>query len=329
LEFYKLLNDGAGFETHLPIAIDGASNGTQILSILAKDQALATETNVADNDKPQDLYKAVADKALELILNRIEELSVSEQALLDELNIDRTATKKTVMCYPYSLSRFGAFEYIKAWYVEKVKELKGNYTDKEKFKVLTVLQEEIWNAVLSVQGASVKVMQFFQECAQAAMEADLEEVTWSTPIGNNKIYQHYKKVDANTVRTHVLGKTYVSTVIKDTNIVDKRRNLNGISPNVIHSIDADCLHTAVALAHEQGVINFAVVHDSFGCSAVELETLHKCVKQAYHQMAQTNYLVKFRECIREQVGPEVKLPKIPELGTFDINEIQKSTYMFS
>lgn len=328
LEFYRLLNDGAGFETHLPIAVDGANNGTQILSILARDKELAIATNVANSDKPQDVYQKVIDVAMELILDKLDTISVSAQRLLSELKIDRSAAKKSTMCYPYSLSRHGAYGYIRAWFEEAIKEVKGQYTDKEKFDALVLLQETIWAAVLKVQGGAAKTMQFFQECAEAAMKADLEEIYWITPNGN-KVYQHYKKVDANTVRTHVMGKTYVSTVIQDSNIVDKRRNLNGISPNVVHAIDASCLHETVAASAADGIENFAVVHDSFGTDATHIETLLNHVRKAYHTMLKGNYLADFRNAIREQVGPDAKLPKLPEMGDLNVDEILQSTYMFS
>jgi DNA-directed RNA polymerase len=126
LEFYKLLNDGAGFETHLPIAVDGANNGTQILSILARDKELAIATNVANTDRPHDVYQKVIDAAMELILDKLDTISVSAQRLLSELKIDRSAAKKSTMCYPYSLSRHGAYGYIKACLKRQLKKLRVN-----------------------------------------------------------------------------------------------------------------------------------------------------------------------------------------------------------
>jgi DNA-directed RNA polymerase len=126
-----------------------------------------------------------------------------------------------------------------------------------------------------------------------------------------------------------MGRTYVSTVITDINIVDKRRNLNGISPNVVHSIDASCLHETVAASVADGIENFAVVHDSFGTDATHIETLLNHVRKAYHAMLKGNYLADFRNAIREQVGPEVNLPKLPEMGDLNVDELLESKYMFA
>ena len=56
-----------------------------------------------------------------------------------------------------------------------------------------------------------------------------------------------------------------------TNKVDKRRQANGISPNFVHSLDATVMLLTVAYAKQKGIVDFAMVHDSFGTLAANYD----------------------------------------------------------
>ena len=327
-EYMGLLETGLGFKTRLPVSVDGANNGSQILSILSRDLTLARATNVADSDRPQDVYQQVIDKAYEVIVQDSDKLSISEQQLLSEIDLDRKAAKKCTMCYPYSLTQHGGYGYINDWYKEATKHLTTKYTDKELSNVARYLRVRIWASVIEVQGGAAKTMKFLQGCARACMQAGLGEIYWTTP-NRNKVWQKYRKVSIDVVQTHVCGRTIATSVATPEEATDKRRSESGISPNVVHSIDASCLQEAIRLALNDGVSNFAVVHDSFGTDCVSLSKLQKAVRMAYYELLKGDYLSEFRQEIRDQVGLEVELPKLPAKGDLNVEEILTSKYMFA
>lgn len=85
-EYADYHNDPENFESRLPVGVDGSNNGLQHISSLFKDKASAKLVNVLPDDegKPQDIYKAVAQKTRETITAELEEFEQKKDKMLKD-----------------------------------------------------------------------------------------------------------------------------------------------------------------------------------------------------------------------------------------------------
>lgn len=329
-EYYKLLNEGLGYTTHLPVAVDASCSGSQILSIILRDKTLAKATNVLPSDKPQDVYIESMYAAYEYILENIQDMSPAVARIVDLVPLDRDCMKRPCMCFVYSLTKYGANDYVGIWFVKKSKDVDlSAFTANEIFEARRFYCDAVWAGVNKVQNSAARAMKFFQECARSVVDQGILDVSWDTPL-RNTITQQYRDYKARVVQSNILGKT-ISTLAFDEleDKAKKSRHIAGIAPNVVHSLDASVLHEAVARCSTNGINNFGVVHDSYGSTCVEIDSILNELKEVYISLFESNFLESFRQNIRDQVGCGVKLPKLPELGDLDLNDIRESVYMFS
>ena len=68
---------------------------------------------------------------------------------------------------------------------------------------------------------------------------------------------------------------------------------------------------------------FAVVHDSFGTHACDIEQLGAVIRETYVSLYNQDILLNFKQ---EQSG--IELPTIPQYGTLDIREVLDSEFFF-
>jgi len=105
--------------------------------------------------------------------------------------------------------------------------------------------------------------------------------------------------------------------LEDT-VPSKRKQSQGASPNVIHSLDAAHL----ALTVSQADFPVTTVHDSFGCLLGDMPDLFKLIRSTFVELYSADPLVS----IMKDIGGDVS--KI-ELGTLDITLILDSEYCFA
>jgi DNA-directed RNA polymerase len=103
--------------------------------------------------------------------------------------------------------------------------------------------------------------------------------------------------------------------------------VNGISPNFVHSMDSAHLMRTVNRCVEEGIVDFAMVHDSFGCHAGDIDVMHKVLRTEFVDMYRVDWMREFREEIQAQVGDEI--PAAPPMGTLDLNGVMESDFFFS
>ena len=86
----------------------------------------------------------------------------------------------------------------------------------------------------------------------------------------------------------------------------------------------------IKLASEQPepVTHFAMIHDSYGTHACDVETLDACIREAFVQMYEDNNpLEMFREEV--QTLTDTVLPEVPPMGDLDISLVRDSEFFFS
>lgn len=174
-------------------------------------------------------------------------------------------------------------------------------------------------------------------------------VTWFTPAGT-VVTQQYFKTNENKLSYYYGGKAKVMILRENTKELDKRGQVNGIIPNVIHSLDASHLLKIIISAKEKNINYVLPIHDCFGTHPNDVDKLFDLLKIEFVKLyANEKFLTKFHKDIKQSIknnqGQFIKkkgfekvtmpdlnrsfyFPVIPEHGEFNINEILDSKYMF-
>lgn len=122
-----------------------------------------------------------------------------------------------------------------------------------------------------------------------------------------------------------------------TNLTDKRKQVNAIIPNIIHSLDASHLISVLCSSIDSNFNPVITVHDCFGTLPNRLEKLSFTVRKEFIlQYVQEDFLKVFDNRIRQYItdnnylidGDEVinkhkyKIPPLPKLGSLDLKQIE-------
>jgi DNA-directed RNA polymerase len=133
-------------------------------------------------------------------------------------------------------------------------------------------------------------------------------ITWFTPAGI-KITQHYLKEEShnyymssgNTRKTIVL-RNKMKIVNSNEYVVDRRKQVESIIPNVIHSLDASHLMFVIKECINTNILPIITVHDCFGTLPNQMFHLEQVVKKQFvHLYTNENFLNKFHKKLLDSI----------------------------
>lgn len=332
-EYAEYLDDPDSFISRIPIALDATCSGIQIYSGLLRDRDGAEAVNVIGQTR-QDIYQRVADKVngyldagdyLKLLTYTTSDGKVHEQsteAMANSLkgNITRKLTKRNTMTQPYSVTKYGMYEQLKAELTEM------EYNNKKFWvgdlwlvaKMLTDLNDRAISEV--VKGARVG-QEYLKEVTQDVVKRG-EWVFYTTPLTGFPVLQKLHKTEVERITTPI-GKLSIRRSIHELN---PQKMVNGIAPNFIHSLDATLLATTVLKLREDGCKDFHLIHDSYGVPVNQVANLNRRVREAFIELFEQEPLKKFIA----QVNPEFdKQAEDVMINTLDLSEVADSEYIFS
>ena len=332
-ELADYLANPSGFVSRIPIALDATCSGIQIYSGLLRDRDGAVAVNVI-GDTRQDIYQRVADKVNEfleqgdypkVLTYTTSDGKVHEEStvpIADSLKgkITRKLTKRNTMTQPYSVTKYGMYEQLKAELTEM------EYNNKKFWvgdlwavaKLLTDLNDRAIAEV--VKGARVGQEYLKEVTAEVVKKGNW--VFYTTPITGFPVLQKLHKTEAERVITPI-GKL---TIRRSINELNPQKMVNGIAPNYVHSLDATLLASTVLKLREDGCKDFHLIHDSYGVPVNQVVNLNKRVREAFIELFLEDPLMKFIQ----QVHPEVdKRPQDVMINTLYLGEVADSSYIFS
>jgi DNA-directed RNA polymerase len=322
--------DEFDFISTLPCGFDGSCNGIQHYSALFRDPIGAAAVNLINHSVPADVYREVADKALEL--TRKENSKIAK--MVDEVNTDlegklfgRDVAKRSVMCLPYGVSQGSSNKYV---YEMVEKHMKG-YTDvvaSQKKVIRSYMGKAIWTAITHVVEKPVSGKEYFQSMANELAESG-SGLSWFTPTGFPVKQMMMKKdIKSNRIRMTVNGKTLTRQYPKYTKEIDAREQANAVAPNYIHSFDSSHLQLTVNASYDEGIRSFLFIHDSFATDCNNSERFNKIIREEFVKMYHDNHLGSFHKHVAHVLGREPEVAP-QELGNFDLNKVLGSDYFFS
>ena len=321
-EYSDFTKDPANFRSALPVALDATQSGVQVLSLALRDPVGAAATNCVDSDKPQDLYAQVADKVVELLQQ--DDTEISQMWL--EFGLDRKATKRIVMTRVYNAQLFSAMGYVREWAIEKAGTEKFLPVQND-HRACLYLAKKIWEALDHVISGAQQAMDWFSKVADICVKAETP-IRWTTPIGY-PVKQDYRRYRMRSIKTRIGSTIRQHKLREETDKFDRRKMINGLAPNWVHSMDAALMYHTILEASLHGITDFAVVHDSFAVRAQDAEVLHRSITTAAAVMFSEDWLAKFKQEVETYLPPDIRLPELPQYGTLDPACVRESKYFFS
>lgn len=338
LEWSGWLTKGPGFQTSLPVCLDGTNNGLQILSMLTRDEIAAKATNVLPSASPADIYGDVAKRVVEIMQADFTPENAEHNDYWLSFGINRKTTKRPVMVLPYGGTFHSCRDYVADWYVET---LKARNEPVPEFKVVAsrchYLALRIWEGIEFCVGRPRQAMVWLQECAALFTDANLP-ILWTAPSGF-PVLQAYKELKAFRVETTLGDRVQKIQLNSDTGVkLSRARQRNGISPNYVHSLDAAALCKTVSLCSKQGLTSFAMIHDSYGTLAPRVHDMAAALRVAFVQIFSVDQLDALRTELQAQLdaagvkdkdGNPVILPPVPAPGGLDVRQLLDSEFFFA
>ena len=298
------------FLTYQPYHQDGSNNGLQILSLLGKDEVGAKLTNCSDEDRRYDIYQTTADLVKEYV--NLDVLHGHEIAMRWAGNITRSCCKRACMTTPYGVTPRGIQDQlISDGFVD---DLAGERIDNAGY-----LRDHLVVALEKTVVASRPIMNWFREIAGLLAGVD-RPLRWRTPTGT-LVQQSYWKLSHSDVRT-VMGSYYMWDQYEDGGL-DRQKQVNSSSPNVIHSLDASLLQKVVNRLYDDDIKSFCTIHDSFAVHYRHVDHLRDVIRQEAYKMFKGDWLRDEFYAYVSSNSP-IDLPPPPEQGDFDVKKVLKA-----
>ncbi|MBI4491061.1 MAG: hypothetical protein HY694_18420 [Deltaproteobacteria bacterium] len=322
LEWANYLKDPRGFESHLPIHMDGTCNGLQHLSAMALDEEGGRATNLLPGEEPEDIYQHVANKLVTILWNDYaqgipEALDWLENAkeLFKDGRASRGLAKHATMTKPYGVTQYRIAEQLRrdGWTWGLKAPTKGAWY------VACRLEE----AIGKVASKALEVMKWMRGVAETLANED-RSCSWTTPIGLRVVLECRKQ---KLEYVKFLGRKY-SIYRQDTSRkVDAEEQKTKIVANFVHSMDAAHMMLTVNELHTMGYQSFAMIHDSYGVHACNVPIMNQILRDKFVQIYESPILDQFIDELRAG-NPGITLENPPKRGKLVIGGVLKSSYFF-
>ena len=320
-EYLKIMN---GSKTcSLPITVDGSCNGLQHFAGMVLDEKGAKAVNVVSSDgKLADVYQLVADETIRLS----EAKCYTQIQKAWEGKITRSIVKRPVMTTPYGATLWG----MRAQVYEEIKkqEDKGisfNFGE-DVWPYANYLAPLIYEAIGNVVQSARDTMAWLQQIAKIANSCN-KSLYWYTPTGF-LVKQKYSKKARTYVHTHLNGRLLKLSLETETKEINKQKQINSVSPNLVHSLDASHLMMTVNRCADEGIDSIVCVHDSFGTHAGDMDNLSLVLREKFLDIYKGGRLLyDYRDEVSKYLG--VELPEPPMINTLDISKVTESEFFFS
>lgn len=321
----------ARFKSRLPVALDGSCNGLQHFSAMLRDPVGGKSVNLLPGDKPADIYRDVADVATarlqEILTNPAHEhyaLAANWMELFRQVSdgtMGRKVAKKPVMTLPYGSTLQTCTQSVHGWFLEQRMDF---FPKNTAFRHSIFLAKVLWDSIGAVVIAARAGMNWLQQCARVLAGAN-EPVIYHNPLGFPMV-QFAPRTENIRIDAQIGGRLTLQ-LRKELPGLDTHKAALGVSPNLVHTIDACHMHKVVAEGARRGITHFAMIHDDFGVHACHADEWHKIIREQFIQLhTEHDVLADFKEQQEQRTG--LVLPPLPEQGNLDIHEVSKSLFFF-
>ena len=165
-------------------------------------------------------------------------------------------------------------------------------------------------------------------------------IEWTTSDGFHVMHVKYKELPSKRAECF-LPNARKKTCIYNKSFSDNvnaQKMKSAISPNYIHSLDAELLRRVALRMKDEGIENADWIHDSFGCHPNNIDLLLSVTKEEFRMLAERDPLNALDKELNSQIIESKASTKalldvrIPDLGGFkleDLKIIDESDWFFS
>lgn len=333
-DYARFMFQGYGYESSLPVQMDGSCNGLQHFSAMLRDEVGGAAVNLLPGDKPSDVYGIVAEKVLARVqqdaLSDDPEIAAYARGWLQH-GVTRKVAKRPVMTLSYGATEFGfkqqVFDDIVNPYKAKVSRDEFPW-DGSGWKAAAYIGCMIWECVGKVVIAARGAMEWLQSTARTAAKEQLP-VRWETPDGL-PVVQSYPQMDTKRFNLTFGGRRVVlSAGTANSSRLNKSKQASGIAPNWVHSMDAAHMRMTVTACSRLGIQSFSLVHDSYGTHAGNAWAMAKTLREEFIEIYTVDVLDKFKREIEWQLSEGSELQEVPAKGQLKLTQVRESLYFFA
>lgn len=345
-----------GLPVHMPCSWDGSCSGLQHLAMMSCCEATGRLVNLT-NTKPQDIYQAVADLVKQKVTNDLTSTKIIEfrnedgevvrstpvcdiaKRILD-YGVTRSLVKRNVMTYSYSSKRSGMQDQILEDTMRPlaVQVLAGElpahpFGEDGGYAAARYLSGVTYDSIVETVDRPAEVMKFLQAIART-MAHEGKPTTWTTPLGL-PVMLRTPNTELKRIRLYLhdrgVGRHFEPGSQIETTGINKMRAANAVAPSVVHSLDACHLMMVVLKAKQEGILNVALVHDSFGCLPNEASKFRQIIKETFVELYEQNAVLKdiLRENCDHLDTNGYRLPELPKAGNLSLRSVLHAEYAFA
>jgi DNA-directed RNA polymerase len=339
LELKKFLQDSS-YEFKGRVHLDACNSGSQFTSAMTRDRAGCEATNVIPTATRQDAYLLVAEKSLALTNNMLQSKeSIEERPQLglfkDLLEKNgRKICKTPVMVSNYGGTEGGRSEIL--WDLMREFQVDREFITKKNASLYSKIVGQSIHGVLS----GGKAFESYIHQMNNAITKENKAITWTTSDGFYVVHLKNKELKPKQVACQLPGSRKITTILKKlySEDISPVKMKSAISPNVVHSLDAELLRRVALRMESLGIVDTDWIHDSFGCHPNHIDHLLYATKKEFKDLMQSKPLELLDGQLRNQADGSKKVLKvlggikIPDLKGFDDSELDSvldSDWFFS
>lgn len=348
IELIKVVNDPT-LNFYGRIHLDACNSGSQFTSAITGDRDGCIATNVIPTfgedgiQIRKDAYLLVAQKALELTIGMIkdsqtyddkEELEFFKTLLTEN---GRKVCKTPVMVSNYGGTTGGRTDIL--WNMLREMKVDRRWITR---KTAARLSNIIGDSITGVLNGGKAFEKYIQQMNNAITKSN-NAITWSTRDGFHVVHIKNKELKSKQVSLLLPNSRKTTTIIKkmysDNISIAKMRS--AISPNYIHSLDAELLRRVATKMKNAGIKDSDWIHDSFGCHPNYVDEMLDITKKEFSKLIKNSPLKVLDQELRAQMKSRKKRDqaildkiKIPQLRGFNTSEgdldiVSSSEWFFS
>ena len=325
-EINKLHENGSKHISHHPVGIDSTNQGLGIIGLVMYDEVIAAMANITDSDAPQDPYKNVADGTRKLLY--LDASNPYSKTWLD-FGIDRKTTKRPTMTLSYGSTLFSCREYTAEWFYDQLKTGRDNPFGDETYRPCYYLAGKIWESIGSVVGSALDLLSWLRAVAELCIEHGVIP-RWGTPQ-LFPVKMEYLKQSKYAVKTLVNGRILNHRINVPTSEANRRKTVNSIVANFIHSLDGlgGILGRSLNLSYDRGVTDVFAIHDEVDVHASNVDVFGLSVREATAEIFMEDQLTLFANSINVLLPAGVEVPPMPARGSLDVTKVLNSKYYWN
>jgi DNA-directed RNA polymerase, mitochondrial len=341
VELVQALDQGPGFITRLPLTLDATCSGLQHLcgmtraeegryvNLSATPVGLEPGGGVAVTEadpeliasfEADDFYRRVAHRAWEKVSEKFPDLMQGP--------FDREIVKQPAMSYFHG-ARAGGWAKDKRgkWHsFGMTKQVVVVLKDREKSSEgARELAEAIYEVIEDMVPLATAVRAFLEHLATQAVDKG-EHLRWTTPLGLPVINRYHPPKIARISVSLNGRRRRVKLVTGDKEGIAKKKAVNAVTANFVHSVDAALLQMVALAAAKEGICMVSV-HDCFGTIPSRAGRLGNIIREQFVRLHKRhNLLNEVRESAKRDL--RIEPPPAPETGNAEIEDVLASFFAF-